>query len=343
MRRELVRSGTRFGILLAALLAAGGANAQAPSATATAEALFAEGRRLASEGNYAAACPKFEAAEKVAPSPGTLLNLADCYEKTGRVASAWASFRDAVSLSRSAGRADLVGQAQRRAAALEGRLSKLTVTVTATAPSLEVFRDAVPVPKEAWATPVAVDPGEHVVEARAPGRKAARYVVLAPPEGQTTTLNVPELDVEVARPVEPTPAPTSPVAPVRGAPVGGRLDATPSRATEQKVFALVTAGAGLVALGVGGVFALSATGKRDDSLAECGAKKGFANDNLCTEAGKSLRDDALAVGNIATVFSLVGLLGLGAGGVLWFTAPRAKDTVSLRLAPTGLVASGRFQ
>lgn len=327
------------------MLAAGVAEAQAPTATATAtaEALFAEGRKLASEGNYGAACPKFEAAEKVAPSPGTLLNLADCYEKTGRVASAWASFRDAVSLSRSAGRADLVGQAQRRAAALEGRLSKLTVTVTSTAPSLEVFRDAVPVPKEAWATPVAVDPGEHVVEARAPGRKAARYVVVAPPEGQTTTLNVPELEVEVAPPVEPRLAATAPVVPVPSAPSGGHLDAPPPQATEQKTLALVTAGAGLVAVGVGAFFALSATAKRDDSLEECGGKRGFANDNLCTEAGKSLRDDALAAGNIATVFSLVGLLGLGAGSVLWFTAPRAKDTLSLRVAPAGLFAAGRFQ
>src|SRR5262245_8102865 len=123
--------------------------AQTTQATATAEALFAEGRRLAAEGKYAEACPKFEGAQTVAPTPGTLLNLGDCYEKTKRFASAWASYREAVALGRSTGRNDLADVARKRSTAIEGKLAKLSITVNAPAPGIEITRDGVVVPREA--------------------------------------------------------------------------------------------------------------------------------------------------------------------------------------------------
>ena len=70
---------------------------------ATAEALFAEGRRLMSSGDYKTACPKFAASQKLDPGLGTSLNLADCYEKLGKTASAWAEFRDAAAAAHRVG------------------------------------------------------------------------------------------------------------------------------------------------------------------------------------------------------------------------------------------------
>src|SRR5262245_65102433 len=95
----------------------------------TAEALFAEGRRLMAAGKYARACPKLEASQKLDPGVGTLLNLADCYEKNGQTASAWAQFVEAASEARRLGDARREQAANARADALEPRLGRLTIAV----------------------------------------------------------------------------------------------------------------------------------------------------------------------------------------------------------------------
>src|SRR5262245_8870421 len=86
---------------------------------ATAEALFADGRRLVGAGDYAAACPKFAASQKLDPGVGTALNLADCYERMGRWASAWAEFRSAASAAHTVGAREREELAGGRAQALE--------------------------------------------------------------------------------------------------------------------------------------------------------------------------------------------------------------------------------
>src|ERR1700722_8909097 len=78
----------------------------APSAKegAEAEVLFFEGKQLMLAGKYAAACAKLAASERLDPAAGTLMNLADCYEKNGQLASAWVTFRDAATASERDGR-----------------------------------------------------------------------------------------------------------------------------------------------------------------------------------------------------------------------------------------------
>ena len=71
----------------AVLLMAPPARAQAPAQgtnKVAAEALFEDGRRLVAAGSFTEACPKFADSERLDPSPGTLLNLASCYEKLVR-------------------------------------------------------------------------------------------------------------------------------------------------------------------------------------------------------------------------------------------------------------------
>src|SRR5262244_1618441 len=60
-----------------------------------AEQLFIEGRAAAARGDYATACPKFAESQHLEPATGTLLNLADCEERLGKLASAWQHFREA--------------------------------------------------------------------------------------------------------------------------------------------------------------------------------------------------------------------------------------------------------
>ena len=72
--------------------------AQAQSDSAAARALFAEGRNLMADERYAEACPKFEESLRLDHGMGTQFNLAHCWEKLGRTASAWSMARRNASL-----------------------------------------------------------------------------------------------------------------------------------------------------------------------------------------------------------------------------------------------------
>src|SRR5437016_5580198 len=61
---------------------------------AVAEALFDEANKLMEEGQFSAACERFEQSEKADPGVGTLLHLGRCYALTGRLASSWAIYRE---------------------------------------------------------------------------------------------------------------------------------------------------------------------------------------------------------------------------------------------------------
>src|SRR5581483_3808708 len=98
-------------------------------------------------GKYDEACPKVEASQRLDAGLGTLLFLADCYEKGGKLASAWATFREAESIA--AGRGDQPREqiARTRSAALEPRLSKLWIKVVeGNDAAIVVKRDGEPIP-----------------------------------------------------------------------------------------------------------------------------------------------------------------------------------------------------
>jgi hypothetical protein len=97
---------------------------------ARADALFEQGKQLRAAGKIAEACSKFAASKELARGVGIILHLADCYERVGATASAWAEYREAAELARERGdaRGDV---AERRAAALEPKLAS-TMGVFAT-------------------------------------------------------------------------------------------------------------------------------------------------------------------------------------------------------------------
>ena len=80
---------------------------------ATAETLFQRGVELAEAGQLPAACAQFDASLRLESTIGTLFRLADCYDRVGRTASAWALFSEARS------RAASVQQAARERIAAE--------------------------------------------------------------------------------------------------------------------------------------------------------------------------------------------------------------------------------
>jgi hypothetical protein len=289
------------------------ARAQTASDQPTAEALFAEGRRLLAERRYAEACPKFVESQRLDPATGTLLNLGDCYEKSGRTASAWARFREAAEAARRAGDATREKIAARRASALAERLSKLTITVLPAniTPGFEVLRDGVPMGRAVWGTAAPVDPGSHRIAATAPGKK---------PWSTTVTVDAAHSSITVAVPALMDAPAEAPSSVTRAAPSPSAKEQSASRGHAQRVAAVVLASTGVAAVGVGGLFGVLASSKKDESEIYC-------HKNLCNQRGVDLRDQALTSATVATVAFVGGAAVLATGAVLWIAAPSSKESV----------------
>jgi serine/threonine-protein kinase len=154
--------------------------AQSAGNKAAAEAIFEQGKLLMQSGDYQQACVKLEASRKLDEGIGTMLYLADCYEKVGRTASAWALFKEAASIAGAQNQDSRQKLATQRARALEPGLVKLTIDVAQKNESLlgfEVRNDGITVPPAQYGAPVPVDPGEHRIEASAPGKRSYNEVV----------------------------------------------------------------------------------------------------------------------------------------------------------------------
>jgi hypothetical protein len=154
---------------------------------ATAEALFSEGRKLMEQGNVAAACTKFEESNKADPATGTQLNLAMCWEKLGKTASAWSMYMQVANALTSSGRNDRAQFAQSHAAALLPTLSKLAITAPA---GTSIRVDGVPWSAALTGIATPVDPGRHTIDASAPNKPNFRRVVDVPNGAQTITIAV---------------------------------------------------------------------------------------------------------------------------------------------------------
>jgi len=189
-----------------------------------ARALFEEGRALRDAGRYDAACEKFEAASKRFVSAGVVLNLADCYAKVGRTASAWTSFRDAASVARQTQRPDIEVSATRGASEIEPKLMRLVIHVPHDVPGLVLRRDNIFLPRVSWEAAAPVDPGTHEVRAEAPGHEPWSATATVSTPGDTVAIEVPELRALAA---EPSPAPAvqaRPNPPAAASPAANAVD-----------------------------------------------------------------------------------------------------------------------
>ncbi|MCA9628661.1 MAG: hypothetical protein KC766_13375, partial [Myxococcales bacterium] len=148
-------------------------------AAAEATALFQSARDDMKEGDYAAACPKLRESLRLKHASGTLLNLALCEERQGEIASSWAHFLEAAA-SMSPGD-ERIPIARQRAAALEARLPRLTLSLPPGAPAgTRVERDGEPVSSASFGVAIPVNPGEHrVVVTAVDGGRTEQVVTLA--------------------------------------------------------------------------------------------------------------------------------------------------------------------
>lgn len=326
-----------LGVLVFSVALNVSAQSKAGGNRAAAEALFNQGRNLMTAGKYVEACPKFEASQQLDPGLGTMLNLAECYEKTGRTASAWAEYREAIPLARAAGSKARQELATERAKALEERLSTLTIRAMSGDDDdahLEIRRDGVPVQRAELGSPIPVDPGEHVIEAVAPGKQPWSSKIQVGADAAKVQVDIPKLVSSDAT----TPAVASP-SPVTTTSVNAPpADEPASSWSGQRTAAVVTAGAGVVGIGIGAFFGLQASSKWSDAKDECGSyPKGC--DAGAIDLGKSAKENA----TISNIGFIAGGALLATGAVLFFTAPTKKENVAFGFGPGSAFVKGSFQ
>lgn len=298
-----------------------------PSEKAAAEALFDRGVAQLKEGKLEQACASLEQSQAIERGIGTMLYLADCYERTGRTASAWALFREAASEARASGQAERAEAGRQRAERLEPNLARLTVDVPegSRVKGLEVTRDGVAVLPGAWGVSIPVDPGEHRIEARAAGYLThAQSIVVAKGPGvqQVVVPLLAEAPVPVAESVKAQePAPVA--APPPAAPL-------PERGRTQRLTGIVLGSAGVALLAVGGGFGIRAIKKKNEAndrcqdLDPCGDKEGV-------DASK----DGHTAGTISTVGFAAGGALLAGGLITYLLAPKRETQVAFDVGPHG--------
>lgn len=305
------------------------AHAQNETSNTAAESLFQEARKLAESKRYGEACPKFLASHKLAPAHGTLLNLADCYEKNGQIASAWARFHEAIALAQRLNRPDREKTARDRADKLEPRLIRLTIN--AKDRDAEVKLDGNALDGAVLGTPVPVDPGKHTVDASAKGKKAYSTSIEVSEKNRSPSLDIPALEDDSSATPPTGGGGTEPkdVDPPGDDDGGG---------SNIKTIGIAVGAVGVAGIGIGAFFGIRASSKWKDAKTRCNSSY------ECDQSGVDLTDQARSSGNIATLGFVAGAALLTAGIVLFVTAPSGSpaNRVKVGVGPGSFIVGGSF-
>jgi tetratricopeptide (TPR) repeat protein len=330
-RRRIVAGGL-LGLFSALVpgLWSGAASAQAVNNTSTvAYELFAQGRALMGKKEYEAACAKFEESQRLDPGGGTLLNLALCYELSGRTATASAGYRAALRVARRDGRGDREKFAEQHIAALAPRLSRLRIVVPAAtrSPGLTIRLNGIAIGKAAWGDALPVDPGLQIVQVTAPGKLPSRASIVVDEDADSRTLSIAPLTnaPKAVRTTQPVSAP--------------RTEDPGTRRQIQQVSGIVLGGAGMAAIGAGVFLGLKAIDEQNTAEEKC------PNANRCAPDAVFASRDAAADARASTAFILGGAAVFTTGAFLFFSAPgggKAKLTPELGKHSAGASFAARF-
>jgi hypothetical protein len=317
-------------LALALWLSAAPSSAEPPGAAAKkqADAAFDEGRELFEQGRFKDACDKFELSMQLDPSPGTLLNLGNCYEPQGDLLRALSTFEQALSDAQHAPdkkrRQVWSDAAKERIASLGKRIPELSID--GAEPGSQVLLDGKPF--EHLGESSRQNPGHHQIEVTAPGKRT--YIkAIELPEAQRVGIHLPPLEREALRAPESVPA----AVPLTNPPV----EATAAR--RFGIWPYVAGGTGAALIGTSVVTGLMASSKASQLKKECDGK-------ACDPSLKSVQESAASLAVATDVLWISGALILGAGVTLFVLDHGKSESATVQAgcfdAGCGLRASGSF-
>lgn len=296
---------------------------------AAAKALFDQGKTLFAEGKYGEACAKLEASFRLAALSSTRGLLGACYERVGRLASAWAAYRDSAAIADRQGNGERAAAAREKAAELEPKLARITIDASAVraVPGIRVTLDGIEQPHAALDTELPIDSGPHVLEAIAEDYTAWKHTIdIVDGERQKVVVEPLVRDPTRRLLIE-------------------QLVADERRVADRRkriAYSLIAGGG--VGVGVAvtlGLLARSQWHRARDS--------GCTEDGVClTDSGRRDVDGAVLKADLATYIGAAGLLLAGAGVVVHATSPKPRTEAELKLTPSisasaaSLVLEGRF-
>jgi len=272
---------------------------QATGATAKqqADTAFDEGRELFEQGRFKDACDKFELSMRLDPSPGTLLNLGNCYEPQGDLLRALSTFEQALTdAQRTADkkRRQVWSDASKeRIQSLGKRIPELSID--GAEPGSSVLLDGQPFQR--LGESLRQNPGHHQLEVSAPGKRTYTKGFELP-EGQRLGIHLPPLEREAPVAAEPPPA----AMPVSAPPV----EPPPQR--HFGIWPYVAGGSGAALIGTSVVTGLLASSKAKRLEQECSGK-------TCDPSLESVKNSAASLAVATDVLWISGAVILGFGPI----------------------------
>jgi hypothetical protein len=318
-----------FVALLALALASQRAAADDGSTTSIrrpskADELFSRGKERLAASDYAAACPLLAESYQLDPATGSMLALAICHERQGKLGSALHDYQEVVTRSRAENRPDREEAAQAQILALHSKVSTLTLLIAHKPPDLTIRVNDVPLAKDELGRPLPMDGGFVVIEVEAKDRAIwTKHVTLAD-SGDALTLTIPSLGEAPANvPALPPPVvhATASPKPVKKA----RLSAT-------EVAGIAMMAASAIGAGVAIGYTTKALHKNSESEDKCAG-------DLCTPAGREARLDARKAGDVATV-AVIATTAVASAGLITYLVGRSKRHNDVRRDHANVRANG---
>jgi hypothetical protein len=305
--------------------------------TAAARELAIEGLKLADAGHCAQAIDKLSRAEKIRHSPIVLGRLGECQIEEGKIVDGTEDLQRLLHESIPPNPPASLTKARERAqSVLDGAKAKiaiLTITVRGPTDNVTVTVDGQPVPAVLLERDRPTDPGEHNIEAAAPGyTKASRRIVLSAGEKQEVSLRL-RIDPQATVAAAPTTSKPNDNSTTTGKPVQKstlsaqaitELNPSNESATNHTASTILWITGGAVAT-TGGVFGYLALSDKRTLDSQC-------VNNSCPTGSKTTLDSANRYATVSTVLMGAGAAGLVLGTVLYFTSsPDSK----VEQPPTG--------
>jgi hypothetical protein len=259
-----------------------GLPASAQSNEQRADDLFRQGQERLQMGSTREACELLASSHRLDPALGTLLNLALCHQKEGKIATAHREYVTAATWARERSEGEREQFARQRAFALEADIPTLRIEIAGAPRNLHVNLDGRAIDGAELEGDIALDPGHHRVEVTAAAKRTWHKSDLRV-EPRTRTLLRVVLDDETS---VGAPASTSANRSVPGYVAGG--------------VAIASLGTGVALLLRAG--ALDAESERDAERAK-----------MVSPADPALKAAALASHEAAVTSQAVGLVSMGIG------------------------------